>query len=96
MGRFIDTARSIRGLLVLVAVLLAANLAATLAGGNTATDRSVSVRGLQAGDVLRIDGAQLATTNEQGDTLYIWQLRRYVNNRYAEVDVDRYQYSGPR
>lgn len=87
------TVRSFQGLLVLIAVLLAANLGVVLSRGSQASGQGI-VPQIQAGSVLKLDGPTVVTTDEQGDTLYIWQLGAYVGDGYETVKARAYEASG--
>ncbi|MEQ8820900.1 MAG: hypothetical protein RLY93_11705 [Sumerlaeia bacterium] len=82
---------SLKGLLVLLAVLLAANLMAVLLrppGDSVAV--SALVPSAQAGQVMRLDSEILVTTNQQGDQITIWQLGRYVDGGYESAKSRTY------
>ncbi len=84
----------IKGLLVLVALLLAANLVATLSAREPGA--AVVVPSAQAGQVLKIDGPVLVTTNDAGDAITVWQLGRYVNDGYESVKARTYDAASSR
>lgn len=82
-------------LLAAVAMLLALNLAVSIArsGSNGAPDASAFMPSAEAGTIVQgRDGNTLFTTSSEGDKLYIWQLGRYVSGSYERVNVDRYEY----
>ncbi len=80
---------SLKGILVLIALLLAGNLAMTALRADSRPLPPVMPTA-QAGDVLKLDGPTLITTNESGDKLIIWQLGRFVNDGYESVKARTY------
>lgn len=85
---------TLQGLLVLIAVLLALNLAALLARPEGAP--AVLLPQAQAGTVLKMDGPQFVTTNQEGSVITLWELGRYVGDGYESVKVRSFDSSGNR
>jgi hypothetical protein len=81
-------------MLGVVAVLLALNLAAQLA--RREAPGPVLLPQAQAGNVLRIEGPQFVTTNEDGSVLTIWELGRHVGGSYESVKVQSFDATGAR
>ena len=80
---------SLKGVLVLIALLLAANLGMSLLRADSRPAPAV-LPTAQAGQVLKLDGPILITTNEAGDKLTVWQLGRYVDDGYESVKARTY------
>jgi len=78
-----------RGLLALVVVLLAMNVIVMLARPGAAQPDHL-VPHLPAGAIVKLDGPMIATSSQDGDILYIWQLGPYVNDGYESVRVRHY------
>ena len=78
-----------RGLLAMIVFLLAINVLVMLARPGAAQSDHFFPQ-LPAGAIVKLDGAMIATTNQNGDVLYIWQLGRYVNDGYESVNVRNY------
>lgn len=76
----------IPGLLALIALLLAANLAGTLLrpGGEA---RGSFLPAAHAGQFVDTERPYLVTTNQDGDVLHIWVLGRWVGDGYESVRV---------
>lgn len=89
-----NDAKGTKGILALVAVLLAANLAATLLRPGVDQPAVAALSEARAGEVLRIEGPYLVTTNAQGDSLTLWKLGRIVNDRYESVTSQTFKASG--
>ncbi|MBX3729652.1 MAG: hypothetical protein KF858_10750 [Candidatus Sumerlaeia bacterium] len=89
-----ETKRSpLHGLLALIAVLLALNLvvsalrpAAPVAVFPTA----------QASMILKTEGPQFITTNQEGNVIHVWELGRFVGDGYESVKVQSFNSSGGR
>ncbi|MCB2156369.1 hypothetical protein KQI84_15960 [bacterium] len=80
-----------RNLLLLVAVLLAANLAVALFREEQPPMPPYRVLPeARAGEVLKLEGQILITTNEHGDRLTVWKLGRYVGDKYESIDSNSY------
>lgn len=87
---------ALKGILVLIAVLLAANLIATFLRPAADQPAVAFLPTAQANSVLRLEGPVLVTTNEAGDRLTIWQLGRVVNDRYEAPISQTFAASGMR
>ena len=82
--------KSTKGLLVLGVVLLAANLVAT-AWRPASQPAAALLPTASAGTIVVLEGQRtFATTNQEGNVLYIWQTGKFVNGRYEDVQVDGY------
>jgi hypothetical protein len=84
---------SLKPILVVIAALLAANLVFSLWRADRPTAATI-VPSVQAGEVLRQQGDMLFTTNEAGDTLYVWQFGRFVGDGYESIDARVYRAAG--
>lgn len=89
-------AKGTKGILALVAALLAANLAATLLRPRVDQPAAGLFPSATAGEVLRMDSGVLITTNESGDRLTVWQLGKYVNDGYDSVKSQTFHVSTAR
>ena len=78
-----------RGMLALIAILLAVNAVVMIARPGVAQPDHMIPR-VTAGGIIALEGPMIATTNEQGDALYIWRPGRMVNGEYESVSVRRY------
>lgn len=78
-----------RGMLALIAILLAVNVVVMVARPGAAQPDHMIPR-VTAGGIIALDGPIIATTNEQGDVLYLWRPGRLVNGEYESVNVRRY------
>ena len=90
-----DKLTSVKGLLALAAVLLALNLVANLASRPAEPTMlpAILASRADANQAIRLEN-MFVTTNNSGDTIYIWQPGRFVNDSYESVRVDRYTYRG--
>ncbi|MDK2971200.1 MAG: hypothetical protein PWP23_955 [Candidatus Sumerlaeota bacterium] len=85
---------TLQGLLVLISVLLLLNLVALLARPEGAPAGLLPQA--QAGTVLKLEGSQLVTTNQDGSIITLWELGRYVGDGYQSVKVRSFDSSGNR
>ena len=82
---------NVRNLLLLIAVLLAGNLAVAIFREEQPPLPPYRVfPEAQAGEVLKLEGPTLITTNEKGDRLTVWSLGRYVDDKYESIESNSY------